>query len=84
MFNLGQIFMTIGAHRDGKLQPARCASCGICYGRYPHTDHGMDVRPIFHKLRLLANENFNEHYNDIFDGHGQIPTNGLLALSDLH
>ena len=48
-------------------------------GRYPHTDDGMDVRPIFHKLRSLANENFNEHYNDIFDGHVQIPTNGLLA-----
>jgi len=27
-------------------------------GRYPHTDDGMDVRPIFHKLRSLANENF--------------------------
>jgi hypothetical protein len=27
-------------------------------GHYPHTDDGMDVRPIFHKLRSLANENF--------------------------
>jgi len=27
-------------------------------GRYPYTDDGMDVRPIFHKLRSLANENF--------------------------
>jgi hypothetical protein len=24
-------------------------------------------------------ENFNEHFKGIFDGHGQVPTKGLLA-----
>jgi hypothetical protein len=47
------------------------------YGAYPHTDDGVDVRRIFHKLRSLAIENFNEHFKGIFDGHGQVPTKGL-------
>lgn len=48
------------------------------YGRYPHTDGGKEVRRIFHKLRSLAIENFNEHFKGIFDGHGQVPTKGLV------
>jgi plasmid stabilization system protein ParE len=48
------------------------------YGRYPHTDPGVEVRRIFHKLRSLAIENFNEHFKGIFDGHGQVPTKGLV------
>jgi hypothetical protein len=45
-------------------------------GPYPHTDDGVEVRRIFHKLRSLAIENFNEHFKGIFDGHGQVPTKG--------
>ena len=48
------------------------------YGSYPHADEGVEVRRIFHKLRSLAIENFNEHFKGIFDGHGQVPTKGLL------
>ncbi|CAG0942189.1 hypothetical protein ANRL1_00839 [Anaerolineae bacterium] len=48
------------------------------YGAYPHTDEGVEVRRIFHKLRSLAIENFNEHFKGIFDGHGQVPTKGLV------
>jgi hypothetical protein len=40
---------------------------------------GEEVQRIFHKLRSLAMENFNEHFKGIFDGHGQVPTKGLLA-----
>jgi hypothetical protein len=47
------------------------------YGRYPHTDDGVEVRRIFHQLRSLAMENFNEQFKGIFDGHGQVPTKGL-------
>jgi hypothetical protein len=47
-------------------------------GRYPHTDQGKEVRRVFHKLRSLAIENFNEQFKGIFDGHGQVPTKGLL------
>ena len=39
----------------------------------------MEVRRIFHKLRSIAMENFNEHFKGIFDGHGQVPTKGLIA-----
>jgi len=49
------------------------------YGRYPHTNAGAEVRRVFHKLRSLAIENFNEHFKGIFDGHGQVPTKGLIA-----
>jgi len=49
------------------------------YGRYPHTDEGVEVRRVFHKLRSLAMENFNEHFKGIFDGHGQVPTKGLIS-----
>jgi hypothetical protein len=48
------------------------------YGAYPHLDEGVEVRRIFHKLRSLAIENFNEHFKGIFDGHGQVPTKGLI------
>ncbi len=47
-------------------------------GPYPHTDPGVEVRRIFHKLRSLANENFNEHFKAIFDAHEQVPTRGLI------
>lgn len=46
------------------------------YGRYPHTDDGVEVRRVFHKLRSTAIENFNEHFKGIFDGHGAVPTKG--------
>ena len=46
-------------------------------GRYPHTDDGVEVRRIFHKLRSITIENFNEQFKGIFDGHGQVPTQGL-------
>ncbi len=47
-------------------------------GAYPHTDSGVEVRRIFHKLRSLANENFNEHFKSIFDAHEQVPTKGRV------
>jgi hypothetical protein len=49
-------------------------------GAYPHTDAGMEVRHIFHKLRSMANnENFNEHFKAIFEVGGQVPTRrGLI------
>jgi hypothetical protein len=47
-------------------------------GAYPHTDAGVEVRRIFHKLRSLANENFNEHFKSIFDVHEQVPTKGRV------
>lgn len=47
------------------------------YGRYPHTDVGVEVRRIFHKLRSVTIENFNEHFKGMFAVHGQVPTKGL-------
>jgi Transposase DDE domain len=47
-------------------------------GAYPHTDAGVEVRRVFHKLRSLANENFNEHFKAIFEMHEQVPTKGRV------
>jgi hypothetical protein len=49
------------------------------HGRYPHHHSGVEVRRIFHKLRSVAMENFNEHFKGIFGGHAQVPTRGLMA-----
>ncbi len=48
------------------------------YGRYPHTDAGVEVRRVLHKVRSTAIENFNEQFKGIFDGHGQVPTKGWI------
>lgn len=49
------------------------------YGTDPHTDDGVEVRRVFHTLRSTAIENLNEHFKGIFDGHGHVPTKGLVA-----
>ena len=51
-------------------------------GAYPHTDDGVEVRRIFHKLRSMANENFNEHFKAIFEVHGRFPPEGSSTPSD--
>jgi hypothetical protein len=48
-------------------------------GAYPHTDEGAKVRRVFHKLRSVANENFNEQFKAIFNGHDRVPTKGLVS-----
>ena len=47
------------------------------HGGYPHTDDGVAVRRVFHKLRSAAIENFNQQCKSIFDAHGAVPTRGL-------
>lgn len=49
-------------------------------GRRPKNDVGREVRRIFHKLRSLAIENFNEHFKSIFDGHSQVHMRGLVGV----
>ncbi len=51
------------------------------YGGYPHTGAGVEVRRVFHKLRSVAIEHFNEHFKGIFDGHGAVPTTGQRATA---
>ena len=46
---------------------------------YPHSDAGVEVRKILHKIRSIAIENFNEHFKAIFDVHGAVPTKGAVA-----
>ena len=37
------------------------------------------MRHILHKTRSIAIENFNEQFKGLFDGHGQVPTQGFCA-----
>jgi hypothetical protein len=46
-------------------------------GKYPHTDSGVEVRRIFHKLRSQSIEPFNGLFKNIFDWAGQVPVKGL-------
>jgi hypothetical protein len=71
-------------HYNTPLLRAVCALRGWVlvatrHGRYPHRDVGVEVRRIFHKLRSLAMESFNQHFKGIFGGHGAVPTRGLVA-----
>ena len=43
------------------------------YRRYPQTGDGVEVPCVFHMLRSIVMENFNEHFKGIFDGRGQVP-----------
>jgi hypothetical protein len=47
-------------------------------GSYPHTDAGVEVRRILHRLRHVAIENLNEHFKTLFEVHGSVPTRGRL------
>jgi hypothetical protein len=62
--------------REAWETEARCLVVSQ-YGPYPHSDEGKEVRGVFHKLRSITIENFNEQFKGIFDGHGQVPTKGL-------
>jgi hypothetical protein len=45
-------------------------------GRYPHTDSGVEVRRIFHKLRSKTIEPFNGLFKNVFEWSGQVPVKG--------
>jgi DDE family transposase len=74
----------LGARHDNAPQVqeacdrAACALITARYGRYPHTDAGVDVRRRFHKLRSVSIENFNGQCKAIFDVRGAVPTRGLV------
>lgn len=46
-------------------------------GKYPHTDTGVEVRRIFHKLRSQTIEPFNGLFKNVFEWGGQVPVKGL-------
>lgn len=46
-------------------------------GAYPHTDSGVGLRRIFHKLRSQSIEPFNGLFKSIFDWRSRLPFKGL-------
>jgi hypothetical protein len=49
------------------------------YGHYPRpqdANNSKEVRKLFHKLRSITIENFNQQFKGIFDGHRPVPTKG--------
>ena len=76
-------FVLGDTHYDAPNVREACQSSGKVLvtskrGPYPHTDPGVEVRRVFHKLRSVANEKFNEHFKAIFEVHEQVPTRGLI------
>ena len=76
-------FLLGDTNYDAPTLREQCAATGLAlvtskHGRYPHTDPGVEVRRVFHELRSVANENFNEQFKGIFDAHGSVPTRGLV------
>lgn len=41
-------------------------------------DAGHEVRRLFHRLRSITSENWNEQFKSLFDGHGAVPTKGKV------
>ncbi len=74
-FVLGDTHYNAPEVRAACLQSERFLVAGG-RGPYPHTDTGVEVRRIFHRLRHVAIENFNEHFKAVFDAHGPVPTKG--------
>jgi hypothetical protein len=59
-----------------------CQGRGCCLiasrrGKYPHTDSGVEVRRIFHKLRSKSIEPFNGLFKNVFECGAQVPIKGL-------
>src|SRR5918993_2428160 len=48
-------------------------------GPYPHTDGGVEVRRVFHRLRTQAIETWNGQFKAIFDCTDRVPTRGLVS-----
>lgn len=47
-------------------------------GKHPHTDGGVEVRRIFHRLRSQTIEPFNGIFKDLFDWNRRMPVRGLM------
>jgi hypothetical protein len=63
--------------------PPTCALVTPQAGPYPHSDAGVEVRRVFHRLRTRTCEPFHQFLKATFDLHGQVPTKGLLATKRL-
>jgi hypothetical protein len=63
--------------------PSDCVLVTPQPGPYPHTDDGVNVRRVFHRLRTRTCEPFHQFLKGLFDWHGQVPTKGLLATKRL-
>ncbi len=75
-FVLGDTHYNAPEVRAACLRSVRFLVASGGRGPYPHEDAGVEVRRVFHRLRHVAIENFNEHFKAIFDIHGPVPTKG--------
>lgn len=77
-FVLGDTHYNAPEVRGACLQSGRFLVASGRRGPYPHTDSGVEVRRILHRLRHVAIENLNEHFKAVFDAHGEVPTRGRM------
>jgi hypothetical protein len=77
-FVLGDTHYNARNVRDACLRRGTFLVASGRRGPYPHTDAGVEVRRILHRLRHVAIENLNEHFEALFEAHGLVPTKGRL------
>lgn len=64
-------------HLQQRCQGRGCWLVASRRGKYPHTDSGVEVRRLFHKLRSQAIEPFNGLFKNVFEWGAQVPVKGL-------
>ncbi|BCM88452.1 hypothetical protein IAD21_00283 [Abditibacteriota bacterium] len=55
------------------------------YGAYPRPQDALnskEVRSLFHKLRSITIENFNQQFKTLFDAHRPVPTKGYARTKN--
>lgn len=72
-FVLGDSHYNAPDVRQACLQSGRVLVASGRRGPYPHTDPGVEVRRILHRLRHVSIENAGEHFKAVFDAHGSVP-----------
>lgn len=77
-FVLGDTHYNAPDVRQACLRSGRFLVASGRRGPYPHTDCGVEVRRLFHRLRHHSIENLNERFKAIFDCHGSVPTRGRI------
>lgn len=75
-FLLGDTHYNNAALRQACEQRTQCL-VATRRSKHPHTDPGVDVRRLFHRLRSTAIEPFNALFKNIFEWGDHVPVRGL-------
>lgn len=83
-------FLLGDTHYNAPQVKEECALRGLTlvasgHGTYPRPDqlnNAKEVRSLFHKLRSVTIENFNQQFKSVFDAHRPVPVKGQIKTSN--